>query len=269
MAVVTERAEPQLAVPDEAIRPQPEPKPTARAWIYAAGILLIVAAAVTFIQALSRFTAAPPLRAVTASGRIEGREVTVAPKDIQGRVKRLLVDEGETVKQGQLLAELEAEALEARVRGPSPPSSQTSTRRFVRRRSTSAYTAKNSDASIAAAEAGRQQRAGAHRARERHSGATRRPVTRAARRCSSDGVISKQEFDQVEMALRTSEADVDAAEKELARAHANLRSGTRIEGHDRRETTAGPCAAGKPPCRRRSIRRSAGESRRAADRRAG
>jgi multidrug efflux pump subunit AcrA (membrane-fusion protein) len=35
---------------------------------------------------------------VKPSGRVEGREVTIAPKDIQGRVRRLLADEGQTVK---------------------------------------------------------------------------------------------------------------------------------------------------------------------------
>ena len=58
----------------------------------------------------------PPEPFVTASGRIEGREVTVAPKEIQARVKTLAVDEGDKVKKGQLLAELESDQLDARFR---------------------------------------------------------------------------------------------------------------------------------------------------------
>ncbi len=48
----------------------------------------------------------PPQNFIQASGRIEGREITLAPKEIQGRVRTLLVDEGYKVQRGQLLAEL-------------------------------------------------------------------------------------------------------------------------------------------------------------------
>jgi multidrug efflux pump subunit AcrA (membrane-fusion protein) len=36
----------------------------------------------------------PPANVIEASGRIEGRDVTLAAKEIQGRVKNLHVDEG-------------------------------------------------------------------------------------------------------------------------------------------------------------------------------
>jgi HlyD family secretion protein len=218
MAVVTERAEAQLAIPDEAKRPQPEPKRTARRWFYGAAILLTVAAAAAFIQA--RFAGAPPPRAVTASGRIEGRDVTVAPKDIQGRVKRLLVDEGDTVKKGQLLAELEANALEARAASLAALIANIDAQIGQATLDVS-LTAKNSDASIAAAEAV----VSSVQARVARAKAVLANATADYRRGATlldDKVISRREFDQMEMALRTSEADVDAAEKELARARADL-----------------------------------------------
>ena len=43
---------------------------------------------------------APTLQVVRASGRIEGREVTLAAKTIQGHVQRLLADEGQMVTKG-------------------------------------------------------------------------------------------------------------------------------------------------------------------------
>ena len=88
--------------------------PKAR-WPYMAALLVLVVAGLGIARALPLWFSGPPPRIVTASGRIEGREVTLAPKDIQGRVKRLLVDEGQTVSKGQLLAELDAAQLEARI----------------------------------------------------------------------------------------------------------------------------------------------------------
>lgn len=63
--------------------------------ILAGGALLALAAGV-----VPKLLRKPPQYIVSASGRIEGREVTLAPKEIQGRVKALLVDEGNTVKRG-------------------------------------------------------------------------------------------------------------------------------------------------------------------------
>ena len=40
--------------------------------------------------------------------------MTLTPEEIQARVKRLFVDEGATVKEGQVLAELESNQLDAR-----------------------------------------------------------------------------------------------------------------------------------------------------------
>lgn len=53
---------------------------------------------------------------ITANGRIEGRITVLSPKT-QGRVERLLVDEGQRVRTGEVLAVLRDRALEARVRG--------------------------------------------------------------------------------------------------------------------------------------------------------
>lgn len=47
------------------------------------------------------------------SGRIEGRETNISPK-IQGRILKLYKDEGDKVKAGELLCEIDSEQLNAR-----------------------------------------------------------------------------------------------------------------------------------------------------------
>jgi membrane fusion protein YbhG len=220
MATATETTQTRTAA---AIPPQVRPiaAPRRRRWQYLAAILVVGATAFAAARVLPRLTATPPQPVVTASGRIEGREVTLAAKDIQARVKRLLVDEGDTVKRGQLLAELEANSLEARI--ASLEAAVASIDAQIRQASIDVgLTAKNIDASIAAAEAAvSSARARVTRATAIHANAT--ADQQRAIRLFNDNVISRHELDQLEMTVRTSEADVDAADKDLARTQADLR----------------------------------------------
>jgi HlyD family secretion protein len=75
------------------------------------GVLVIALSLFWFIRA--QLIKKIPEGLLIASGRIEGREVTIAPK-IQGRLKALYVDESDTVKAGQLVAEIVSEQLDAR-----------------------------------------------------------------------------------------------------------------------------------------------------------
>jgi hypothetical protein len=86
-----------------------------RPWVRVTLVVLLLAGVVALAtRVLPALFSTPPSTVVRASGRIEGRQVTLAPKEIQARVKRLLVDEGATVKEGQVLAELESKQLDAR-----------------------------------------------------------------------------------------------------------------------------------------------------------
>ena len=76
--------------------PQPAGRLRVAIWTGIAGVVAI-SAAVWLLPAILR---KPLPNIVAASGRIEGREVTLAPKEIQGRVKTLLVDEGTSVTEG-------------------------------------------------------------------------------------------------------------------------------------------------------------------------
>ncbi|MBZ5559056.1 MAG: efflux RND transporter periplasmic adaptor subunit [Acidobacteriia bacterium] len=205
-----------------AVRPDAGAPVPRRAWTrrlpLAVLAVLVLAAALVVV----RPQLFPPRtsQAVLASGRIEGREVTLAPKDIQGRVKRLLADEGDSVTRGQLLAELDAAQLDARDRtlgaGIAAVDAQVAQATLD-----IDYTAKNADAGIAAAEA---VLSGA-RARLIRAAAVLANAQADDDRAAAlfaDRVISRRERDQFETALRTSEADREAADKEVVHAGANL-----------------------------------------------
>jgi HlyD family secretion protein len=162
----------------------------------------------------------PPAQIVRASGRIEGREMTVAAKTIQGRVKRLLADEGQTVMKGQLLAELDAAQIEAQVAAARATVANLDAQ--VRQASLDVgYTAKNIDASIVAADATLSS-AQAHVVRANAILANATAVYERTSTLFKAGATSKQELDLAETTLGTSRADVAAAEKDVTRAEANL-----------------------------------------------
>lgn len=163
----------------------------------------------------------PPRDVIVASGRIEGREVTLAPKEIQGRVKSLRVDEGYTVKKGQLLAELESDQLDAQL--ASAHASVATLDAQIKQASIDvAYTTKNTAASAAAAEAA----VSSAKARLAHSKAVLTNTSADYQRALglyNQGVVSKSALDAATMNYQTSQADVEASEKELAQAEANLK----------------------------------------------
>ncbi len=136
-------------------------------------------------------------------------------------MKRLLVDEGEAVRKGQLLAELEANSLDARAASLEAAIANIDAQ-IGQASIDVSLTAKNIDASISAAEAA----VSSARARVTRANAIRSNAAadeQRAIRLFNDQVISRHELDQLQMTLHTSEADVDAAEKDLARTQADLR----------------------------------------------
>ncbi|HET7696221.1 MAG TPA: efflux RND transporter periplasmic adaptor subunit [Vicinamibacterales bacterium] len=195
------------------------PPPRWRMRAVLAGVVLAAAALVIVVSWPALFPAPSP-QVLRASGRIEGREVTLAAKTIQGRVKRLLADEGQTVKAGQLLAELDAAQVEAQVNAAAAGVATLEAQ--VRQAALDvAYTAKNSEASIAAARATLSS-AQAHVVRANAVMVNAAAAHERADALFRGGAISKHELDAAEMALRTSRADVAAAEKDVTRAEANL-----------------------------------------------
>jgi HlyD family secretion protein len=172
------------------------------------------------VWVLPRLFPKPSEDVIVASGRIEGREVTLAPKEIQGRIKALLVDEGYTVKKGQLLAELESDQLEARYESIAATAANLDAQ-IEQARIDVAYTTKNSAATIAAAEAAVSS-AIAHLARANAVLVDSSVEHDRAAGLYEQQVISRSALDQATMSYETSKADVSASEKDLAQAEANL-----------------------------------------------
>jgi HlyD family secretion protein len=209
-----------IATPLPAV-PRPAPVPQRRRpTTFIVSVIVLAAIGSIALRVRARLLAPPPPQTVTASGRIEGRQVTLAPKDIQGRVKRLLVDEGATVARGQLLAELDAAQLDARDAGLDAAIAALDAQ-IAQATLDVAYTAKSSDAAIAAADAG-VSGARAHAIRAGAVLTNARADHDRAMALYRDNVISGHERDQFELSLRVSEADVEAAGKDLAHAEAVL-----------------------------------------------
>ena len=193
-----------------------------RRWLLLAAfaVVSLAAAAFAITRAWPVLFSRPVLQVVRTSGRIEGREVTLAAKTIQARVKTLLADEGQTVAKGQLLAELDAAQVDAQVAAARAAVANVDVQ--VRQASLDvAYTAKNIDASIAAAVAALSS-AQAHVTRANAIELNAAAAHERASTLFNFGAIAKQELDMAEMTLQTSRADVTAAEKDVARADANL-----------------------------------------------
>jgi HlyD family secretion protein len=224
MGTVLETPEQPIALPNAATEP---PGSLATRWRpgrqlkITLVVVLLATATLLLVEGWPRLFAPAAVPTLRASGRIEGREVTLSPKTIQGRVKRLLADEGDTVAQGALVAELDAAQLDTQVAAAAAAVSNLDAQ--VRQAQLDVdYTARSTDASIAAAEAAVDSaRALVARANAVQANAT--ASHERARALLDDAVISRQEFDAAEMALRTSRADVVAADTEVARAEAGLR----------------------------------------------
>jgi len=158
---------------------------------------------------------------IVASGRIEGRETTLAPKaQIQGRIKTLLVNEGDAVKKDQLLAEIESDQLNARYQNATDTASVLQTQ--VEQASLDLeLTIKNTAARIAAAEAEVSvAQAQLRRAKSVQNNAKLNYERYAT--LSEEQVVAKSDFDQKRLEFETAAADVNAAEKQANKAEADL-----------------------------------------------
>lgn len=205
---------------DAEIRVARDTRPRIRALpILAVAVVGMVLVALA-IRTLPNFIEKPPANVIHASGRIEGRDVTLAAKEIQGRVKSLLADEGFTVQRGQLLAELDSRQLDARFAALT--ANLASIDAQIQQASIDvASTVKNSAASVAAAEAAVSV-AAARLARSEAVLANNQAEFERQGGLFRDAVISRSELDQATMNYQTSAADRSAAGEELTRAKANL-----------------------------------------------
>jgi HlyD family secretion protein len=165
------------------------------------------------------FTARPPGE-LKLIGTVDANEVMVSAK-IPGRIETLAVDEGQTVKAGQLIAVIESDDLRAAHKAAQAIVSSTrwklgetvETARQTRGETSSATV--NAEAQVRAAKATLAQ---VEAQLERQKADTTRTVALAAK-----GIMSAQAHDEAVTSLQAAEAAVKTAQENVAAAEASLR----------------------------------------------
>jgi len=154
-------------------------------------------------------------------GTVDANQVVVSPQ-IQGRILKLLVEEGTQVKQGDLIALLDPSELEAEERGAA--ATIASLRSKV---SESEYTRQSTKGSTSGDVANSQAKLAAARAQLAQAEATLTRVESDSRRTiglALAGVASDQDRVQAEMNLKAQQASVQALKDEVTAGQADLDS---------------------------------------------
>jgi len=178
-------------------------------------LLLVILAAAT----LYYFFSTKRDTGLVLIGTVDANQVIVSAK-IAGRIERLTVDEGTPVKQGDLIAELDTEELQAQKRAAEATlaglQSQVSGTRATEQ-STRGQTSSDVLAAQAQAQSTRAQLTEAQANLRQQELDTRRIVTLA-----DQGVASQQERDRVVSALDAARARVQALTDQVKAAESNL-----------------------------------------------
>jgi HlyD family secretion protein len=154
-------------------------------------------------------------------GTVDANQIVVSPQ-MQGRITKLLVEEGTQVKQGDLIALLDPSELEAQERAAA--ATIASLRSKV---SESEYTRQSTKGSTSGDVANSQARLQAARAQLAQAEATLARIESDSRRTiglAQAGVASEQEKVQAEMNLKAQQASVQALKDQVAAGQADLNS---------------------------------------------
>jgi len=152
-------------------------------------------------------------------GTVDANQIIVSPQ-IQGRILKLLVDEGTQVKQGDLIAELDPSELEAEERAAA--ATITSFRSQV---NANQYTQKSTRGSTSSDVANAQAQLQSTRAQLAQAEATLARVESDSRRTiglADAGVASDQEKVQAEMNLKAQQATVQSLKDQVSAAQASM-----------------------------------------------
>ncbi|MGA2672138.1 MAG: efflux RND transporter periplasmic adaptor subunit [Terracidiphilus sp.] len=182
--------------------------------------VFIILALLTVGSLIWYFVTVRPTGDLQLIGTVDANEVLVSAK-IPGRIQRLLVDEGQDVKAGQLIAIIESDDLQAaRKAAEATASSQkwklgesVETERQTRGETGSA--AANADAQLRAAKAALAQ---AQANYDHQQADTSRTVALA-----QQGIMSQQSKDEASTSLQAAKAAVDTARENVVAAEASLR----------------------------------------------
>lgn len=165
-----------------------------KAWL-AGGILLIVAAGSCWWFLLR---SQPLIGFVSGNGRLEAQEIDIATK-FQGRVAEVLVDEGDAVRAGEVLARMDTKSLQAQLR--------------------------EAQARVIEARAERTHAAAVVRQRDSECRLAQKQLERSMRIHEREpGAISADRLDRDRAAVETAQALCRAAEADLATTEAAIQA---------------------------------------------
>lgn len=154
-------------------------------------------------------------------GTVDSNQIIVSPQ-VQGRIQKLLVDEGTQVKQGDLIAILDPSELEAEERAAAATidslRSKVSETQYTER-STKGTTSSDVENAQARLQSARASLAQAEAGLQRVESDSRRIIALA-----DQGIASEQEKVQAETNLKAQQATVDAWKKQVEAAQADLNS---------------------------------------------
>ncbi len=178
------------------------------------GIILVIAAGYYFIST-------PHGSDLVLVGTVDANQIVVSPQ-IQGRIEKLLVEEGTQVKQGDLIAILDPSELEAEESAAAATISN-----MRSQMSANEYTRQSTKGSTSSDVANAQAKLASTRAQLAQAEATLTRVESDSRRTiglAEAGVESDQDRVQAEMNLKAQQASVQSLQHEVAAAQADLNS---------------------------------------------
>jgi HlyD family secretion protein len=182
---------------------------------------LIILAIILAIASTYYFFSTPGGKDLVLVGTVDANQIVVSPQ-IQGRILKLLVEEGTPVKQGDLIALLDPSELEAEERAAAATigslRSQVNASEYTRQ-STKGSTSGDVENSQAKLQSARAQLAQAEATLTRVESDSRRTIGLAAA-----GVASDQDRVQAEMNLKAQEASVQSLRDQVSAAQADLNS---------------------------------------------
>lgn len=182
---------------------------------------LIIMAVILAVASGYYFVSTPRGKDLILVGTVDANQIVVSPQ-IQGRISKLLVEEGTPVKQGDLIALLDPSELEAEERAAA--ATIASLRSKV---SESEYTRQSTQGSTSGDVANSQARLEAAQASLAQAEATLTRVESDSRRTiglAQAGVASDQDRVQAEMNLKAQEASVQALKDQVTAGQADLNS---------------------------------------------
>ena len=175
---------------------------------------IILAAAAIFF-----FVTTPRGGDLVLIGTVDANQIVVSPQ-IQGRILKLLVDEGTPVKQGDLIAELDPSELEAEERAAAAMIAS-----FRSQVNANQYTQKSTKGSTSSDVANTQAQLQSTRAQLAQAEATLTRVESDSRRTiglADAGVASDQEKVQAEMNLKAQQATVQSLKEQVSASQAGM-----------------------------------------------